>query len=145
VFAKYHRLPEWLRWVLLFPLTVLFTAIACETAAWILDRHYFFVRQVFGVGSFVLFIYLFTPRWPKWFALGVLIARFVIIAGAMSIGLAYGKPVTEEVWVDLGRELLGFAAAVILLWVLVVRTRIRSEEMELKQAGGPGPPTLGGS
>ena len=98
VIAKYHRLPEWLRWILLIPLTLLFTGGVCGAVAWILGQHYHYIlRQVVAISSFMLFAYLFAPQWQKWFALGVVIGRIVVIAVVMVIGHACGGIITREV------------------------------------------------
>ena len=122
---KYHRLPEWLRWIFLLPLILLFTACLCEAVAWIAGPHYFIIRQVVAISSFVLFTYLFTPRWQKWFVLGVLITRVVFFSGAMLLIFASGQHMNHELWIELDRELLGWAAAFVVSWVLIFHSHLR--------------------
>ncbi len=127
--AEYHRLPEWLRWILLLPLILLCTACVCEAAAWIAGSYYFIIRQGVAIGAFVLFTYLFVPRWQKWLALGVLVARVVIFTGLFLLILAGGQKISHELWIELDHELLGWAAGFLAFWILVFRSRLRPESL----------------
>jgi hypothetical protein len=127
VIAKYHQLPEWVRWILFLPLTLLITAAVCESVAWIGGRHYFVIRQVVAINCFMVMIYVLAPRWWTQFALAVLFIRMAFFTGAMAIVLARGTQLHEGLWIDLGRELLGWLVAWALYLALVFRVRLRPQ------------------
>ena len=121
--AKYRTLPEWLRWVILLPLTLAFTGLLMRIVAWLAGDHYLLIRQAAAIACFVLLIHSLAPRWQNRFALSVLIGRMVIFAVVIISILARGNSMTPPLWAEVRRELLGWIIGWAVFLILLFRVR----------------------
>jgi hypothetical protein len=119
--TTYRRIPESVRWALLFPVTVVLTGSALWLVARLAGEHYLLIRQAVAISCFMVVLHALAPRWQNRFAVGVLIARMVIFLGVMAVVLARGNPMNDALWFDVKRELIGWAVAWALFFSVLVR------------------------
>ena len=129
----YTRWPEWLRWMLCFPVSVLFSLLVGFFVASLLaavgqeERLSWLVQPTAGLFAFIFGMYRMTPRW-KYLIVLSLVSTYAAATLLCSVGLLIGTAllpqhvVTSEFklwyWKSVFSAVLGFSAGfVYLAWM----------------------------
>ena len=74
ILKQYERIPEWVRWVLFFPLSITFFLVVVLMLTWLNLGP----SSVIGMISFLLAIHVLVPRFKNHFVVGSIVLRMVI-------------------------------------------------------------------
>ena len=115
VLEKYEKLPEWLRWILFFPLVGLLTLLVGLLLALIFSfaGYFFFViNALVAILCTLFFTKWFAPRWKNRLMMLGLVLRILIGVAIFGV-LAYsGEAPNKQAWFEALREavslLIGF-------------------------------------
>jgi len=80
----YHRLPEWLRWILLFPLAIGLTAVVTKLAKLVRPEDTVFFIPIISMMALLIFLNYLAPSFRSNVVLVGLAFRMLI-----SLGIAY--------------------------------------------------------
>lgn len=104
---QYERLPEWLRWILFFPLSILFMIIAVLLLS-ILRDDFQLMHSAIAIVSLSFAIYALAPRYKSRLVLTSLIIRMLFSIAGISFIYLMGETPNKQTWFEIGRELLGW-------------------------------------
>jgi hypothetical protein len=108
VIEKYERLPEWLRWILVLPLSATFS-IAAILLVSLLRVDFALIHSVVAIVGVAIAIYALAPRWKSGLVLISLILRMIFSIVMISIIFIAGETPDRQTWFEIGRELFGWA------------------------------------
>jgi hypothetical protein len=114
---QYKRLPEWLRWILLLPLSGLFSFLVIFLLSFLRDD-FELVHSVVAIISFLIAIYAIAPRWKSKLVLTFLILRMAISIGTVSFVFIHEEMRDQKIWFEIGRELLGWGVGWLFYFVI---------------------------
>ena len=109
IFEKYERLPEWLRWVLFLPLSLIFSFLAILFLSF-LRADFALIHSVVAIVSLAIAVYTLAPRWKSYFVLTSLILRMVVSIAMGLLLFIMGESPDRETWFEIGREIFGWIA-----------------------------------
>ncbi|MFZ5516648.1 MAG: hypothetical protein ACOY90_08415 [Candidatus Zhuqueibacterota bacterium] len=106
---KYERVPEWLRWILLLPLCIIFSFLAILLLSLLRDD-FVLIHSIVAIVSFAVAIYTLAPRWKSGLVMTSLILRMVFSIAMVSLIFFLGETPDRTTWYEMGREVLGWIA-----------------------------------
>jgi len=106
---KYERLPEWIRWVLLLPLSAAFTLIILLLLS-LVREDFTLINSMVAIVNFAWALHVLAPRWKNRLVVASLILRMAFSIAIISFLLIMGTTPDRTTWFEMGRELLGWAA-----------------------------------
>lgn len=106
----YERLPQWIRWVLLLPLVMVFTLLNAllRQGLWG-DRSGFLIPTV-AIVSIAAALHALAPTRKNTWVLLSLIFRMILAIGGLAVLAFTGRASRNAIWPDVTYELLGWLA-----------------------------------
>jgi predicted outer membrane lipoprotein len=113
---RYDRLPEWVRWILLVPLSAAYTFIVAMLLSLVsLVLHdASLMRSAVAIVTFAYALHEFAPRWKNRLVVVSLILHMVFSIAPISFLLIVGATPSRATWSEMGSGLVGSAAG----WLL---------------------------
>jgi len=140
--ARYERLPEWVRWILLIPLSAGSTFVELCLLSLIWQDYFTLINSAAATVTFAWLLHELAPRWKNRFAVASLIFRMIFSVVTVSLVFILGATPDRTTSFEIGRELLGWAAGW-LLYFLVFREKRGGEEIMSNSPAEPAAPELG--
>ena len=125
----YTRWPEWLRWIICFPLSVLFSVFVSFFVAGFLsslgqgERLNWLVQPTASLFAFIFGMYRMTPRWKYRVVLSLIIAyaalALLLVVSALIVSILLPQHrLPSDSWKETISAVLGFSAGfVYLVWL----------------------------
>jgi len=107
---RYERLPEWVRWLLLIPLSAGLTFIELCLLSLIRQDDFTLINSAAAIVTFAWLLHELAPRWKNRFVVASLIFRMIFSVATVSLVFILGATPDRTTWFEIGRELLGWAA-----------------------------------
>lgn len=132
---KYERFPEWVRWVLLLPLSTALTFIALLLLS-LVREDFILINSAAAIVTFAYALHEFAPRWKNRLVLASLILRMTFSIAIVSFLFIMGTTPDRTTWFETGRELLGWAVG----WSLYFSVFRKKREHESRTSDSPEEP-----
>jgi len=107
---RYERLPEWVRWLLLLPLSAGLTFVELCLLSLIRQDDFTLINSAAATVTFAWLLHELAPRWKNRFVVASLIFRMIFSVATVSLVFILGATPDRTTWFEIGRELLGWAA-----------------------------------
>ena len=140
---RYERLPEWVRWLLLIPLSAGLTFIELCLLLLIRQDDFTLINSCSSHESLLLGCSTnCSPRWKNRFVVASLIFRMIFSVATVSLVFILGATPDRTTWFEIGRELLGWAAGWF-VYFSVFREKRGGEEIMSNPQQNRQPPNSG--
>lgn len=139
---RYERLPEWVRWLLLIPLSAGLTFIELCLLLLIRQDDFTLINSAAATVTFAWLLHELAPRWKNRFVVASLIFRMIFSVATVSLVFILGATPDRTTWFEIGRELLGWAAGWF-VYFSVFREKRGGEEIMSNSPAEPAAPELG--
>ncbi|MBI3617037.1 MAG: hypothetical protein HY210_02325 [Candidatus Omnitrophica bacterium] len=113
ILKQYERIPEWVRWILFFPLSIIFFLAIVSMLTWLNLG-----PSVIGMISFLLAIYVSVPRFKNHFVVGAIVLRMIISTTLFVFIFITGRAINSTVYEMMIEGLTWSAAWFSYFWVL---------------------------
>jgi hypothetical protein len=135
---KYESLPEWVRWVLLLPLSVGFSLVVGAVLS-LLREDFVVIGSAAAMVSLSYALHGLAPRWKNGLVRASLILRMLLSIGMICLMYAMGGTLSRTAWLEMGRELIGWVAG----WSLYFSVFREKREHEARKSNSTAEPVGG--
>lgn len=107
---RYERLPQWVQWALLPPLSLAYALVLTMILKWASSLLYRLFLPTVAIVSFICALHELAPRWKNGLVVVALILRMLVASLVFVLVLISGAMPHKTLWFEVGMELLGWAA-----------------------------------